>query len=89
MRTMIVAFTLGMALPALADPAAPPAPDPMVVTTARLAKPKMICREIGETGSRLHVTKECATSDEWARRAREQRENLEDKQNKLVLASPQ
>lgn len=62
-------LTLMMSLALAATTAEAPVPQPTTETAAKPAKkPKLICRRIADTGSRL-PERECRTQEDWDRQA--------------------
>lgn len=76
------------AVPAAAQTAAPATPDavspPPAAAPAKKPRPRIICRETVETGTRLGAKKECATAEEWARLQADQHEDLDRRQRQTL-----
>lgn len=67
---VLLAAAIGAATSASAESETPPVPE----------KPKLICKTFQVTGSRLGSTRQCETSEEWARQRREHQADIENKQ---------
>ena len=59
---------------------------PLAVTSAKPAKPKLICEVVERMGSRIQADQVCITKEQWMQRRQDDRERLE--RNKINSNGP-
>ena len=59
---------------------------PLAVTSAKPAKPKLICEVVERMGSRIQADQVCITKEQWMQRQQDDRERLE--RNKINANGP-
>ena len=59
---------------------------PLAVTSAKPAKPKLICEVVERMGSRIQADQVCITKEQWMQRRQDDREQLE--RNKINANGP-
>ena len=59
---------------------------PLAVTSAKPAKPKLICEVVERMGSRIQADQVCITKEQWMQRRQDDRERLE--RNKINANGP-
>ena len=59
---------------------------PLAVTSAKPAKPKLICEVVERMGSRIQADQVCITKEQWMQRRQDDRERLD--RNKINANGP-
>ena len=86
MLKMIVPAALLLAsTQALAEPEAAPQAQQSAQAVPVKEKTRLICRDEGETGSRLATHRTCMTATQWKEREQDARDNAADMQRRTTI----